>query len=58
MHLEPEDVLDNEFYRTERLRQAEKEKIRLQNECEHIYYVCRCSKCNKVLGGEKHFKQI
>jgi len=58
MHLEPEDVIDNEFYRVERLKADERAKIKLQNECEHIYFVCKCSKCNKVLGSEKHFKRV
>lgn len=56
-HLDAEDVIDNEFYRVKRLKADERAKIKLQNECEHIYFVCRCSKCNKVLGSEKHFKK-
>lgn len=58
MYLDPEDVIDNEFYRAERLRQAEKEKIKLQNNCEHKHFVVRCSHCNKVLGSERNYKRI
>jgi hypothetical protein len=57
-HLEPEDVFDPDYYKRVKLKADERAKIKLQNECEHIYFVCRCSKCNKVLGGEKHFKKI
>lgn len=57
-YLDPEDVIDNEFYRVERLRSEEKAKLKLQAECEHEYYTCKCSKCQKILGSEIHYKRI
>ena len=55
-YLDSEDVIDSEFYRVNRLKAEEKSRLKLQHECEHKYFVCRCSLCNKVLGSEKTIK--
>lgn len=59
MYLDPEDVIDNEFYRAERLRQAEKEKLKRQMECKGTVFIVRCScGCGRVLGSERNYKRI
>ncbi len=58
MYLPVEEIDDNDFYREKRQKQAEKEKIRLQEECKHKHFVVRCSHCNRVLGSEINHKRI
>jgi hypothetical protein len=54
--MQPEDayfqVNDNDFYAS----QKHKSLLKKQTTCEHKFFVCRCSLCNKVLGSEKTIK--
>ncbi len=47
-YLDPEDVVDNEFY----LAELHKSNLRKKPKCEHHYWVCKCSICGQILGSE------
>lgn len=48
-YLEPEEVVDNKFYKTQR-------KKKHVDKCLHKFWVCRCSICGIVLGSESNLK--
>lgn len=54
--MQPEDaffqVEDKDFYAS----QKHKSLIKKQVECEHPYFMCKCSICGKILGSEKTIK--
>ncbi len=58
MYIPVEEIEDPDFYREKRLKAEEKERIRLQNECEHLKFMVKCSCCQKVLGSEVNYKRI